>query len=181
MTALSRTRRVVWPALIVALAAGSTPLVASAQTAGQTQAQTGCATVEVNNVRPQQGFVMLAAYADAASYSKKPVAALRLAAGDAALCCLRPGGRQRGAATVSRPGRRRQDGRQPGGHAHRALGHVRVTRHDGPELGHRQRGAGRQNHRRAVVAVSGGSTMHRRHLLQALRSMAGAPRCWRSA
>lgn len=89
MTALSRTRRVVWPALIVALAAGSTPLVASAQTAGQTQAatqaQTGCATVEVNNVRPQQGFVMLAAYADAASYSKKPVAALRLAAGDAVM------------------------------------------------------------------------------------------------
>jgi uncharacterized protein (DUF2141 family) len=42
-----------------------------------------CATVEVQNVRPQQGFLMIAAYADADSFSKKPVTSLRVAAGDA--------------------------------------------------------------------------------------------------
>jgi uncharacterized protein (DUF2141 family) len=42
-----------------------------------------CATVEVQNVRPQQGFLMVAAYADADSYGKKPAAQMRVAAGDA--------------------------------------------------------------------------------------------------
>ena len=46
------------------------------------QAQT-CVTVEVQNVRPQQGQLMLAAYADAESFGKKPVQALRVAAGEA--------------------------------------------------------------------------------------------------
>ncbi len=46
-------------------------------------AQAGCATVEVHNVRPQQGFLMLAAYADAESFNKKPLASLRVPAGDA--------------------------------------------------------------------------------------------------
>jgi uncharacterized protein (DUF2141 family) len=42
-----------------------------------------CATVEVENVRPQQGFLMVAAYAGADSYGKSPVTSLRLPAGDA--------------------------------------------------------------------------------------------------
>jgi len=53
----------------------------------QVQAQTvaGCAQVEVHNVRPQQGSLMLAAYADADSFLKKPELSLRLAAGDAVM------------------------------------------------------------------------------------------------
>lgn len=42
-----------------------------------------CTSVEVHNVRPQQGFLMLAAYADGDSFNKKPALALRVPAGDA--------------------------------------------------------------------------------------------------
>jgi len=52
--------------------------------AGSTQAQT-CAQVEVTNVRPQQGHLMLVAYGDAESYNKKPLVALRLTAGEATM------------------------------------------------------------------------------------------------
>jgi uncharacterized protein (DUF2141 family) len=48
------------------------------------QAQT-CAQVEVTNVRPQQGHLMLAAYGDAESYNKKPLVSLRLPAGEATM------------------------------------------------------------------------------------------------
>jgi uncharacterized protein (DUF2141 family) len=44
-----------------------------------------CATVEVRNVRPGQGSLMIAAYADADSYGKKPVTAIRLPAGEAVM------------------------------------------------------------------------------------------------
>ena len=50
--------------------------------AGQAGAQT-CITVEVHNVRPQQGQIMLAAFTDAESFGKKAAASLRVAAGDA--------------------------------------------------------------------------------------------------
>jgi uncharacterized protein (DUF2141 family) len=56
-------------ALFALLAALALPV--SAQT---------CATVEVHNVRPQQGFLMVAAYADEASFGKKPVAVQRVKA-----------------------------------------------------------------------------------------------------
>lgn len=93
MKALTRTPRVLWPALAVALAACCAPLAVAAQSAArsadqsasQTPAQSGCTTVEVQNVRPNTGFLMVAAYADAASYGKKPEAALRLAATDAVM------------------------------------------------------------------------------------------------
>ena len=58
--------------------------LASSSAAAPTWAQ-GCATVEVHNVRPQQGFLMLAAYADADTYNKTPLAQMRLAAGDASM------------------------------------------------------------------------------------------------
>jgi uncharacterized protein (DUF2141 family) len=45
----------------------------------------GCASVEVQNVRPQQGFLMVSAFLDEASFGRKPVAALRLAAGEATM------------------------------------------------------------------------------------------------
>ena len=44
-----------------------------------------CATVEVRNVRPGQGSLMIAAYAGADSYGKKPVTAIRLPAGEAVM------------------------------------------------------------------------------------------------
>lgn len=47
-------------------------------------AQEGCAQVEVHNVRPQQGHLMLVAYGSADQYRKKPLTQLRLAAGEAA-------------------------------------------------------------------------------------------------
>ena len=50
--------------------------------AGQAWAQT-CFTVEVHNVRPQQGQIMLAAFTDAESFGKKAAVSLRVAAGDA--------------------------------------------------------------------------------------------------
>ena len=42
-------------------------------------AQSGCATVEVQNLHPGQGPLMLAAYADAASFRKTPVSQLQVA------------------------------------------------------------------------------------------------------
>ena len=44
-----------------------------------------CTTVEVRHVRPGQGSVMVAAYADADSYGSKPVKSMRLPAGDTAV------------------------------------------------------------------------------------------------
>ena len=43
-----------------------------------------CVSVEVHNVRTGQGSLMVAAYADADSYGKKPVVSMRVPAGDAA-------------------------------------------------------------------------------------------------
>ncbi|MFN0185151.1 MAG: DUF2141 domain-containing protein [Aquabacterium sp.] len=45
-------------------------------------AQDGCAQVEVLNIRPQQGHLMLVAYASADTWRKQPLTQLRLAAGD---------------------------------------------------------------------------------------------------
>jgi uncharacterized protein (DUF2141 family) len=41
-----------------------------------------CATIELDNVRPQQGQIMVAVYNSAESYGKKPFATLRVPAGD---------------------------------------------------------------------------------------------------
>jgi uncharacterized protein (DUF2141 family) len=42
-----------------------------------------CTTVEVHNVRPSTGFLMVAAYADADNYGKKPLTTKRVNAGEA--------------------------------------------------------------------------------------------------
>ncbi len=65
------------PTLTTALA------IAAAVFTIDASAQTGCTTVEVHNVRPQQGFLMLAAYTDAESFNKKPAVSLRVPAGEA--------------------------------------------------------------------------------------------------
>jgi uncharacterized protein (DUF2141 family) len=44
---------------------------------GAARAQ-NCVRVEVHNVRPQQGMLMVAAYADAQSYDKKPLALMQV-------------------------------------------------------------------------------------------------------
>lgn len=64
----------------------ATPVLAllGALSGPSVQAQ-DCATVEVRNVRPGQGSLMIAAYAGADSYGKKPVTAIRLPAGEAVM------------------------------------------------------------------------------------------------
>ena len=42
-----------------------------------------CITVEVHNVRPQQGHIMVAAYNDAEAFGKKAVLSMRVQAGEA--------------------------------------------------------------------------------------------------
>ena len=56
------------------------PLAIAAPALAQTA---GCATVEVDNVRPQRGHLMVAAYASAEDFGKKALSSLRLPAGDA--------------------------------------------------------------------------------------------------
>ena len=53
----------------------SFPLVALLALSGAAQA---CVRVEVQNVRPQQGMLMVAAYAEAENYNKKPLAMMSL-------------------------------------------------------------------------------------------------------
>lgn len=60
------------PAATLAASAPSAPAVT-----------TRCIDIEVHNVRPQQGLLMLAAYSDALSYDKQPMAAVRAPAGAA--------------------------------------------------------------------------------------------------
>jgi uncharacterized protein (DUF2141 family) len=55
---------------------------AHAQTAAPAAPQ-NCVTVEVQNVRPKQGNLMVVAYADAESFGKKPAAMMRVAAAEA--------------------------------------------------------------------------------------------------
>ncbi|MEN9629654.1 MAG: hypothetical protein RJA10_2881 [Pseudomonadota bacterium] len=59
--------------------ASATLLAAAAQAA----TPAGCVNVEVQNVRPQQGQLMVAAYADADSFGKKPLVQVRVPAGEA--------------------------------------------------------------------------------------------------
>ena len=42
-----------------------------------------CVTVEVHNVRPQQGHIMVAAYSDAEAFGKQAVLSMRIQAGEA--------------------------------------------------------------------------------------------------
>jgi uncharacterized protein (DUF2141 family) len=61
---------------IVSVAAALSALVSSLPARADT-----CASVEVRNVHPGQGMLMVAAYADAASFSKSPVVATQMKAG----------------------------------------------------------------------------------------------------
>ena len=60
----------------------ATLLLALASAAFTARAE-ACIDVVVDNVRPQQGFLMVAAFGSAQSFGKTPMAQLRLPAGDA--------------------------------------------------------------------------------------------------
>jgi len=62
---------------VVALSIAS----AAAIVATPARAAEGCAQVEVQNVRPGQGMLMVAAYGDAATFNKTPLAATQMPAG----------------------------------------------------------------------------------------------------
>ena len=63
-------------------AADAAPAPAASASAPSAPA-TVCIAVEVQNVRPQQGMLMAAAYGDAASYGKQAMARIRVPAGEA--------------------------------------------------------------------------------------------------
>ena len=72
------------PAMAQPAAAVVSPTQAAAPAAPAAVPASGaCATVEVQNVRAQQGFLSVAAYADADSFGKKAMAVKRVPAGDA--------------------------------------------------------------------------------------------------
>lgn len=72
-------------ALLCSCIATATAAEPQATAPAQSTASPGCVQVEMHNVRPQQGFVMVAAYADAASFGKTSSTQLKLAAGDAVM------------------------------------------------------------------------------------------------
>jgi uncharacterized protein (DUF2141 family) len=65
------------------LVATAAVLCAAAITASPAAMAQTCAAVEVHNVRPQQGKLMLAAYGNGESFNKKPMAQIVVPAGDA--------------------------------------------------------------------------------------------------
>ena len=71
-------------AAVVAVSVLSAAALATAPAPAQAQTP-DCATVEVQNVRPQQGMLMIAAFADAASFNKSPVVATQMKAGAATM------------------------------------------------------------------------------------------------
>ena len=70
-------------AAALALPAASQPVAAQPAANQPAANQPGCATVEVHHLRPGQGFLMLAAFADATSVRSRPAVALRLPAAEA--------------------------------------------------------------------------------------------------
>jgi uncharacterized protein (DUF2141 family) len=63
---------------IVATVSAAAVLSAFAMSSLPARAAAACINVEVQNVRPEPGMLMVAAYADAASFSKAPIAATQM-------------------------------------------------------------------------------------------------------
>jgi uncharacterized protein (DUF2141 family) len=73
-------------AVVIALSALSALTIVAASAQAQTAAPpAGCVQVQVQNVRPEQGVLMIAAYGDAASFNKAPVVAMQMPAGGATM------------------------------------------------------------------------------------------------
>ncbi len=64
----------------VAFAAALSALFVAAHPAQAQGMASGCTNVEVQNVRPEQGMLMVAAFADAARFNKSPVVAMQVGA-----------------------------------------------------------------------------------------------------
>jgi uncharacterized protein (DUF2141 family) len=80
-------------AVVIALSLFSAATIVVTPVQAQTAAApAGCIRLEVQNVRPEQGTLMIAAYGDAASFGKTPLVASQMHAGAAtmsfALCGL---------------------------------------------------------------------------------------------
>ncbi len=80
-------------AAVIALSLFSAATIVATPAQAQTAAApAGCVQLEVQNVRPEQGTLMIAAYGDAASFGKTPLVASQMHAGAAtmsfALCGL---------------------------------------------------------------------------------------------
>jgi uncharacterized protein (DUF2141 family) len=73
---ISRAIRLTSSTAVFAIAASFFP-------AAPAHSAEGCITVEVQNVRPQQGQLLVAAYGDAESFGKRPMAQVKVPAGDA--------------------------------------------------------------------------------------------------
>ncbi len=73
-TPIARRAAIAAAATLVSAAAAFGALVC----AGSALAADGCVSVEVRNVRPGQGMLMVAAYPDAATFSKQPSVATQL-------------------------------------------------------------------------------------------------------
>ena len=69
--------------LTMALSLAPAAPLALAQMPQEAPPATGCATVDIQNVRPLQGHMMVVAYGSADSYGKKPLALKRVPAGEA--------------------------------------------------------------------------------------------------
>lgn len=82
-TAVASLLCAVLPSAALAQAQAQAQAQAPAMAAPATAADTVCASVEVHNVRPQQGQLMVTAYANADSFGKKPMISVRVPAGDA--------------------------------------------------------------------------------------------------
>ena len=72
------------PITVVVVSILSTAMLATAPVPARAQTP-ACATVEVQNVRPEQGMLMIAAYADADSFNKSAVVATQMKAGAATM------------------------------------------------------------------------------------------------
>jgi uncharacterized protein (DUF2141 family) len=87
----ARRTHAVLNTLLSATAAMALAGLAQAQTAAPTAAPDSaasapaglCATVEIENLRPGQGQVMVAAYGSAETFGKRPLKAIRVPAGEA--------------------------------------------------------------------------------------------------
>lgn len=87
--ALTACSTLTWGLLATAAVAQQTPalaaeagVTAAAATPAAAPAATRCAAVDIQNVRPQQGHLMVAAYGSAETFGKKPLVALRVPAGE---------------------------------------------------------------------------------------------------
>jgi|GEM_PF-922904 len=83
MTTATAPRSTLVTACAAVLCAALPPAAQAQAQATAPEPAATCASIEVHNVRPQQGQLMVAAYADADTFGKRPTVSLRVPAGEA--------------------------------------------------------------------------------------------------